>query len=55
MNKAMAQLKLLSVDSEQDMEEDEKEFDNAMDREDDSKEETSMLSTAAIPQAYRQK
>jgi hypothetical protein len=41
MNKATAQLKLLSVDGEQDMEEDEEEFDNAMDREVDSEEETS--------------
>ena len=38
MNKATAQLKLLSVDGEQDMEEDEEEFDNAMDREVDSEE-----------------
>jgi hypothetical protein len=40
MNKATAQLKLLSVDGEQDMEEDEEECDDAMDREVDSKEET---------------
>ena len=41
MNKATAQLTLLSVDGEQDMEEDEEEFDNAMNREVDSEEETS--------------
>ena len=39
MNKATAQLKLSLVDGEQDMEEDEEEFANAMDREVDSKEE----------------
>jgi hypothetical protein len=43
MNKATAQLKLSLVDKEQDMEEDEEEFNGAMDREVDSKEETSYV------------
>ena len=43
MNKATTQLKLSSVDREQDMEEDEEDFDNAMDREVDSEEEKSYV------------
>ena len=41
MNKATAQLKLSSVDREQDMDENGEEFDNAMEREVDSEEDTS--------------